>query len=96
MTPEKDLETCPAASRLPRSRGSSYNREERDKCWKSKERYFECLDKKGDANCGGEYEEFSKRCPEVWVNYFVSKRTYTIRMEEAKKRLEEEISKSTN
>lgn len=48
------------------------NAEERAKCWKSRDLYFNCMEEnvkseKRDTICAKFSDEFSANCPPVWV-----------------------------
>lgn len=46
------------------------NKEERQKCWDSRDRYWECLDKNGDQNekCLQIRTLYEASCPSQWVS----------------------------
>ncbi|EGC38929.1 hypothetical protein DICPUDRAFT_75462 [Dictyostelium purpureum] len=48
----------------------------REKCWKSRDEYFECLDKNNDneSKCKEFYDKFSDSCLKSWKEYFIKKR----------------------
>ncbi|XP_065303227.2 cytochrome c oxidase assembly factor 6 homolog [Dermacentor albipictus] len=54
------------------------NKEQRQKCWDSRDRYWECLDKNADnANrCTEMKSQYETHCPSQWVKHFNRKREY--------------------
>lgn len=69
-------------------------REQRKKCWESRDLYFACLDKEGiinpfdpsktkqiKQNCGSEDVQFQKDCIASWVKYFKEKRPFDLKKE---------------
>jgi len=54
------------------------NKEERQKCWDSRDRYWECLDQSGDQNdkCLQLRALYEAACPSQWVKHFDRKRNY--------------------
>ncbi|XP_050036354.2 cytochrome c oxidase assembly factor 6 homolog isoform X2 [Dermacentor andersoni] len=54
------------------------NKEQRQKCWDSRDRYWECLDKNAEnANrCTEMKSQYETHCPSQWVKHFNRKREY--------------------
>jgi len=54
------------------------NKEERKRCWDSRDRYWECLDANGDdqKRCQESRSQYEKFCPTQWVKHFDRKRQY--------------------
>lgn len=54
------------------------NKEQRHKCWDSRDRYWECLDRNGDdtGRCSKEKTLYESACPSQWVKHFNRKREY--------------------
>lgn len=54
------------------------NKEQRQKCWDSRDRYWECLDKNAEnANrCAEVKSQYETHCPSQWVKHFNRKREY--------------------
>ncbi|KAF9525774.1 cytochrome oxidase c subunit VIb-domain-containing protein [Crepidotus variabilis] len=57
------------------------NRENRQKCWETRDAYFECLDKAGVVKagqegsiCRGEKQEYEGSCAKSWIEYFNQRR----------------------
>ncbi|GME87484.1 unnamed protein product [Ambrosiozyma monospora] len=70
------------------------NRSKREKCWESRDLYFQCLDKidvsnpfdknsqkKINKNCHAEDKQFQKDCVASWVKYFKEKRPFDLKKE---------------
>jgi len=81
-------------------------REERARCWDSRDIFFSCLDKNGiidslkeDAKarevCAAEHLKFEKNCVASWVNYFKNRRVSEYEKEQLLKRHEEEYLKKS-
>ncbi|KAJ7683301.1 cytochrome oxidase c subunit VIb-domain-containing protein [Mycena olivaceomarginata] len=59
----------------------SPTRQERQKCWESRDAYFACLDGVGVVNagtegkvCAAENRVYEKSCAQSWVTYFNERR----------------------
>ncbi|XP_077522757.1 cytochrome c oxidase assembly factor 6 homolog isoform X3 [Amblyomma americanum] len=54
------------------------NKEQRQKCWDSRDRYWECLDRNADdaSRCTETRSFYESRCPSQWVKHFDRKREY--------------------
>nr|SVE75655.1 EOG090X03B7 [Daphnia hispanica] len=54
------------------------DKEKRQKCWDSRDRYWECLDKSGDQleKCMEVRAHYETTCPSQWVKHFDRKREY--------------------
>uniref|UniRef100_T1IML3 Cytochrome c oxidase assembly factor 6 n=1 Tax=Strigamia maritima TaxID=126957 RepID=T1IML3_STRMM len=54
------------------------NKEVRTKCWDSRDRYWECLDKNSDDDkiCNTFRKMYEGSCPAQWVKHFDRKRQY--------------------
>nr|CAH0100649.1 unnamed protein product [Daphnia galeata] len=54
------------------------DKEKRQKCWDSRDRYWECLDKSGDQieKCVEVRTLYEATCPSQWVKHFDRKREY--------------------
>uniref|UniRef100_A0A131YB97 Putative cytochrome c oxidase subunit vib/cox12 n=1 Tax=Ixodes ricinus TaxID=34613 RepID=A0A131YB97_IXORI len=54
------------------------NKEQRQKCWDSRDRYWECLDRNPDdpSPCDKIKAEYQSLCPSQWVKHFNRKREY--------------------
>ncbi|XP_064484208.1 cytochrome c oxidase assembly factor 6 homolog [Ornithodoros turicata] len=54
------------------------NKEQRHKCWDSRDRYWECLDRNADdsSKCLDMKKEYEGLCPSQWVKHFNRKREY--------------------
>ncbi|CAG5135845.1 unnamed protein product [Candidula unifasciata] len=52
--------------------------EERQKCWASKDAYWQCLTDNNDdtSKCGKERKEYESSCIKQWVSYFDKRRDY--------------------
>lgn len=68
------------------------DREQRKKCWSSKDRYWECLDKlnvkdssETPKECSDLRKLFETSCPNQWVTHFDRKRNYNLFKEEMEK-----------
>ncbi|KAG9077201.1 hypothetical protein FS749_010936 [Ceratobasidium sp. UAMH 11750] len=60
---------------------SAPNREERKRCWDSRDAYFGCLDRAGvvapgreGGTCNAENKIYEKNCAASWVAYFNKQR----------------------
>lgn len=57
-------------------------KEERTRCWDSRDRYWECLDKNGEKDavkggpCGQLRDIFEKSCTPQWAKHFDKRRSY--------------------
>ncbi|KIK60244.1 hypothetical protein GYMLUDRAFT_43983 [Collybiopsis luxurians FD-317 M1] len=58
-------------------------REDRQKCWEARDRYFACLDSVGvvkageeqsSGACGSENQAYEKNCARSWIEYFNQRR----------------------
>lgn len=69
-------------------------REQRKKCWESRDLFFACLDEQNIVNpldpskaadvkkhCGSLDQQFQKDCVASWVKYFKEKRPFDIKKE---------------
>lgn len=54
------------------------NKEDRKRCWDSRDRYWECLDANNDdiAKCLETRKTYETGCPSQWVKHFDRKRSY--------------------
>ncbi|XP_076315792.1 cytochrome c oxidase assembly factor 6 homolog isoform X1 [Tachypleus tridentatus] len=54
------------------------NKEQRQRCWNSRDRYWECLDKNNDdaSKCKVYRNMYETECPSQWVKHFDRKRQY--------------------
>ncbi|XP_037274445.2 cytochrome c oxidase assembly factor 6 homolog [Rhipicephalus microplus] len=54
------------------------NKEQRQKCWDSRDRYWECLDSNADdaKRCAEMKSLYETLCPSQWVKHFDRKREY--------------------
>ncbi|KAJ9594156.1 hypothetical protein L9F63_014412, partial [Diploptera punctata] len=57
---------------------SFISKAERQKCWDSRDRYWECLDKNSEKRelCLKLREMYEESCPAQWVKHFDRKREY--------------------
>ena len=51
-------------------RNKILKKEEREKCWSSRDEYFNCLETNNEdkKNCEREWKNFEASCPETWVS----------------------------
>uniref|UniRef100_L7M5M3 Putative cytochrome c oxidase subunit vib/cox12 n=1 Tax=Rhipicephalus pulchellus TaxID=72859 RepID=L7M5M3_RHIPC len=54
------------------------NKEQRQKCWDSRDRYWECLDSNAEdaKRCAEMKSLYETHCPSQWVKHFDRKREY--------------------
>ncbi|XP_077537240.1 cytochrome c oxidase assembly factor 6 homolog isoform X2 [Haemaphysalis longicornis] len=54
------------------------NKEQRQKCWDSRDRYWECLDRNSEdaSRCTETRSLYESMCPSQWVKHFNRKREY--------------------
>ncbi|KAJ7315332.1 cytochrome oxidase c subunit VIb-domain-containing protein [Mycena albidolilacea] len=64
-------------------------RQERQKCWESRDAYFACLDGVGVVNagtegkvCAAENRVYEKSCAQSWVTYFNERRKLAFRQKD--------------
>ncbi|KAF4613453.1 hypothetical protein D9613_008134 [Agrocybe pediades] len=57
------------------------SREDRQKCWETRDAYFACLDRVGvvkageeGSACSKEQKEYGKSCAQSWIEYFNQRR----------------------
>ncbi|XP_066146548.1 cytochrome c oxidase assembly factor 6 homolog [Euwallacea fornicatus] len=61
-------------------------KEERARCWGARDKYWECLDGKGEeAQCKEFRQLYEKSCSAQWVKHFDRKRNYLIYKEQIEK-----------
>ncbi|KAF8071533.1 cytochrome oxidase c subunit VIb-domain-containing protein [Lyophyllum atratum] len=60
---------------------ATLSRQERQKCWESRDAYFSCLDRVGvvkpgqEGNaCASEHEKYEENCAKSWMEYFNKRR----------------------
>lgn len=72
--------------------------EERAKCWKSRDLYFNCMEENEKSDnkekiCTTFYNEFSANCPPVWVKHFTRRQKWVKYKEEVLSKTKEPTPK---